>query len=86
MPLEMIKLYLKDNLDQMTNMDAILPSIFLTPGIPYNTTVIYDPKTLQPSDPFYIITCDDGKKRKVSSKWFISQSDWRELKLNELGI
>ena len=60
----------------------------LTPGKWYCATlspIMYDPNTLEPHI-VYLVTCDDGKMRKVSTKHFITQEEWREMKLKELGI
>jgi hypothetical protein len=34
----------------------------------------------------YVVRCDDGFIRKVGTEYFITQEEWREKKLNELGI
>jgi hypothetical protein len=47
---------------------------------------IYDPQTLQPVPPSYIVRCNDGKYRKVYAEYFLTIEDWREKKLKELGI
>jgi hypothetical protein len=48
------------------------------------TPTIYDPQTLQPSPPSYIIKCSDGKLRKVGGEYFLTQEDWRERQLNQI--
>jgi hypothetical protein len=46
----------------------------------------YDPYTLKPASPAYVIKCDDGKLRKVDASFFITFEEMRNEKLNELGI
>jgi hypothetical protein len=48
------------------------------------TTTIYDPQTLQPAPPSYIIKCSDGKFRKADGDHFITQEEWRERQLNQI--
>lgn len=50
------------------------------------TPTMYDPQTLVPASPAYVVRCNDGKFRKVDTEYFITQEKWREKKLNELGI
>ena len=50
------------------------------------TPTIYDPNTLQPTEPFYIVRCEDGKFRKYAAEHFRDIVEWREEKLKELGI
>ncbi len=50
------------------------------------TPTMYDPTTLQPSEPYYIVTCEDGKFRKYAAEHFRDIVEWREEKLKELGI
>jgi hypothetical protein len=50
------------------------------------TPTQYDPQTLQPSLPSYIVRCDDGYIRKVDIEYFITQEEWIEKKLKDLGI
>jgi len=47
---------------------------------------MYDPQTLQPISPSYVVKCNDGFIRKVDAEYFITQEEWRERKLNELNI
>jgi hypothetical protein len=78
----MIKIYL---LEQPA--DLRFEVIWLTPGKIYDgelTPVIYDPQTLQPVPPSYVVICDDGKMRKVDSSFFITLEQLREEKLNQL--
>jgi hypothetical protein len=35
---------------------------------------------------FYVVGCDDGFIRKVGTEYFITQEEYREIKLNELDI
>ena len=86
-----IRVYLKD--DDFTKYDYNVTRLrikrgLLTPGKWYWATpspVMYDPNTFQPHI-VYLVTCDDGNIRKVSTGHFITQEEWRESKLNELGI
>jgi len=50
------------------------------------TPTIYDPQTLQPAPRHYIIKCSDGKFRKAGVEHFLTQEEFREMKLKELGI
>lgn len=45
---------------------------------------IYDPQTLKPSEPFYIVKCDDGKYRKLMAEHFLTLEEWRESQLNKI--
>jgi hypothetical protein len=47
---------------------------------------IYDPQTLQPAPASYIVKCDDGYNRKVDALYFITLEEWRQKKLEEIGI
>lgn len=76
-----------DNLH--TSLGTLSYSKLLTIGKWYEgdlTPTIYDPETLLPAGPYYIIHCDDYKLRKVEGKYFISVDEVRDKKLNELGI
>jgi hypothetical protein len=60
---------------------------WITPGRIYDgelTPVIYDPQTLQPVPPSYVVICDDGKMRKVDASFFITLEQLREEKLNKI--
>jgi hypothetical protein len=50
------------------------------------TPTIYDPMTLQPAKPSYIVKCEDGKFRKYESEYFIDIQELRESKLMSIGI
>ena len=50
------------------------------------TPTLYDPTTLKPAGPYYIVTCEDGKFRKYAGEHFLDIVEWREEKLKELGI
>jgi len=50
------------------------------------TPTIYDPNTYNPAKPSYVVTCEDGKFRKYDADHFITLTELRETKLNELGI
>lgn len=74
----MIKLYL---LEQPADLR------WLTSGKIYDgelTPVSYDPQTLQPAPPSYVVICDDGKMRKVDASFFITLEQLREEKLNKI--
>ena len=76
-----MKLYCKE--------DSLIPFTLynLTLGKWYNgelTPTMYDPQTLQPADPSYIVTCDDGKMRKVDAKHFITLEEWRGSQLDKV--
>ena len=36
--------------------------------------------------PSYVVKCDDDFIRKVDAEYFITKEEWRERRLNELGI
>jgi hypothetical protein len=62
---------------------------FLTVGEWYDgdlAPIMYDPQTLQPTLASYVVKCNDGYLRKVGAEYFITLEEWREIKLNELGI
>ena len=46
----------------------------------------FNTKTLEASPPSYIVSCEDGKWRKYYAEHFMDIVEWREEKLNELGI
>lgn len=50
------------------------------------TPTIYDINTYKPTEPHYIVTCEDKMYRKYNADYFITPSELRENKLNELGI
>ena len=50
------------------------------------TPTLYDPTTLKPAGPYYIVTCEDGKFRKYAAEYFRDIVEIREEKLKELGI
>ena len=50
------------------------------------TPTLYGPNTLQPTGPFYIVRCEDGKFRKYAAEHFLDIVEIREEKLKELGI
>ena len=50
------------------------------------TPTIYNPQTLQPAPPYYVVKCNDDKFRKVDGEYFITLEEFRDKKLNELGI
>ena len=60
---------------------------YLTKGKIYKGDLIptmYDPQTLEPAEPSYIIKCDDGKFRKFFASLFITIEEWRESQLNKI--
>jgi hypothetical protein len=48
------------------------------------TPTIYNPQTLQPAPPSYIVKCSDGKFRKVDGEYFLTEEEWRERQLNQI--
>ena len=48
------------------------------------TPTIYNPQTLQPAPPSYIVKCNDGKFRKVDGEYFLTEEEWRERQLNQI--
>ena len=48
------------------------------------TPTMYDPQTLQPAPPAYIIKCSDGNFRKVDADHFLTQEELRERQLNQI--
>ena len=66
---------------------GLTPDTYLTKGKVYEgdlTPTMYDPKTLQPTDPSYIVKCDDGKLRKFEAKHFITLEEWRQTQLDKI--
>jgi hypothetical protein len=66
---------------------TLLANVYLEIGKIYEgdlTPTIYDPQTLKPSEPSYIIKCDDGKYRKFMAEHFLTLEEWRELQLNKI--
>jgi hypothetical protein len=49
------------------------------------TPIIYNPTTLEEKRG-YVVICDDGYTRKVDIEYFITQEEFRENQLKELGI
>jgi hypothetical protein len=49
------------------------------------TPIIYNPTTLE-GKRGYVVICDDGYTRKVDIEYFITQEEFRENQLKELGI
>lgn len=45
---------------------------------------MYDPQTLQPAPPSYVVRCNDGKFRKVGGEYFITLDEWREKQINKI--
>jgi hypothetical protein len=50
------------------------------------TPTMYDPNTLMPVPKGVVICCEDGKMRKFEASDFYTLEDWRDQKLNEIGI
>ena len=48
------------------------------------TPTIYDPQTLKPSEPFYIVKCDDGKYRKFMAEHFLTLEEWRNQQIDKI--
>jgi len=81
----MVKLYLKE----IPHRYGIILDDYLKIGNIYDGELCpttYDPYTLKPASPAYVIKCDDGKRRKVDASFFITFEEIRNEKLNELGI
>ena len=49
------------------------------------TPIIYNPTTLEEKRG-YVVICDDGYTRKVDIEYFITQEEFRDNQLKELGI
>ena len=45
---------------------------------------MYDPQTLQPAPPSYVVKCNDDKWRKVGGEYFITLEEWREQQINKI--
>lgn len=43
-------------------------------------------KDTDPSNPYYIITTDDGERRVVDVSWFVDPDEYRERQLNKILI
>ena len=81
----MVKLYLKE----IPHRYGIILDAYLNIGNIYEGQLCpttYDPYTLQPAPPSYVIKCNDGKYRKVDSNFLITFEEMRNEKLNDLGI
>jgi len=50
------------------------------------TPTLYDPTTLNPAKPSYVVKCEDGKFRRYNAEHFRDIQEVREGKLKELGI
>jgi hypothetical protein len=50
------------------------------------TPTLYDPTTLNPAKPSYVVKCEDGKFRRYNAEHFRDIQEVREVKLKELGI
>ncbi len=48
------------------------------------TPTIYDPQTLKPAPPAYIVRCNDANYRKVDCVYFITLEEFRERQLNKI--
>jgi hypothetical protein len=78
----MATLYLKDTISPVDEM-----AYYVKPGSFYEcelTPVIYDPVTLKPVAPSYVIKCDDGKFRKMDAKHFMTLEEFREQQINKI--
>lgn len=63
------------------------PDVYLEIGKIYEgdlTPTMYDPQTLQPVEPCYIVKCHDGKYRKFMTKHFLTLEEWRERQLDKI--
>lgn len=66
---------------------GLTPDTYLTKGKVYEgdlTPTMYDPQTLQPAKPSYIVKCDDGKFRKFMTEHFLTLEEWREKQINSV--
>lgn len=66
---------------------GLRPDTYLTKGKVYQgdlTPTMYDPNTLHPVDPSYVVKCDDGKLRKFEAKHFMVIEEWREKQLDKI--
>ena len=66
---------------------GLTPDTYLTQGKVYEgdlTPTMYDPQTLQPAKPSYIVKCDDGKFRKFMTEHFLTLEEWREKQINSV--
>ena len=78
----MATLYLKDTISPVDEM-----AYYVKPGNFYEgelTPVMYDPVTLKPVAPSYVIKCDDGKWRKIDAKHFMTIEEFREQQINKV--
>ena len=57
---------------------------FIKEGKVYDTTETY--RYNQSGIKIYPILCEDGRNRYLESRNFIPLSEWREMKLKELGL
>jgi hypothetical protein len=60
---------------------------FFTVGNTYEgdlTPTTYDPQTLQPATPSYVVKCDIDKWIKVDTHYFITLDEWRERQINKI--
>ena len=66
---------------------GLTPDTYLTKGKVYEgdlTPTMYDPQTLQPAKPSYIVKCDDGKFRKFMTEHFLTLEEWRQTQLDKI--
>ena len=66
---------------------GLKPNTYLTKGKVYEgdlTPTMYDPQTLEPAAPCYIVKCDDSKFRKFEAKHFMTLEEWREKQLDKI--
>jgi hypothetical protein len=75
-----MKLYLVKIPD---NNSCLYPNEIFTIGKCYECETY---PILKPDLIVYIVKCDDGNSRRVDGDCLITQEEWRESKLNELGI
>lgn len=86
----MMKLVLITDVELVTPMNwecGITPPTYLSKGKIYDGDWVptqYDPQTLKPADPSYIIKCDDGKYRKLMAKHFIALEEYRNQQLDKI--
>lgn len=84
----MRKLYCHKNCSKLDN-GQIIELKFLTIGKFYYGDLVprlLDPVTYKPLKDSYIITCDDYKDRRIDIDFFMSISEYRNKRIEELGI
>lgn len=71
----------------LSNIPPTHPVDVLTIGKCYEADLvptIYDPQTLQPAPPSYVVKCNDNKWRKINAEYFYTQEEWRDKQINKI--